>query len=41
VVEIFDRVLKAAQAAALGTETNMEYEIIGGTHDCCSTKHWP
>jgi aminobenzoyl-glutamate utilization protein B len=30
---IFDRVVKAAQAAALGTETTMEYEIIGGTHD--------
>lgn len=30
---IFDRVAKAAQAAALGTETRMEYEIIGGTHD--------
>jgi aminobenzoyl-glutamate utilization protein B len=33
VVAIFDRVLKTAQAAALGTETTMEYEIIGGTHD--------
>jgi aminobenzoyl-glutamate utilization protein B len=30
---IFDRVVKAANAAAMGTETNMEYEIIGGTHD--------
>lgn len=30
---IFDRVAKAAQAAALGTETRMDYEIIGGTHD--------
>jgi len=33
VVAIFDRVVKAAEGAALGTETRMEYEIIGGTHD--------
>ena len=33
VKQIFDRVVKAAQAAALGTETTMDYEIIGGTHD--------
>ena len=33
VVSIFDRVVKAAQGAALGTETSMEYEVIGGTHD--------
>ena len=33
VVEIFDRVTKAAEGAALGTGTNMDYEIIGGTHD--------
>lgn len=33
VVQIFDRVVKAAQGAALGTETTMDYEIIGGTHD--------
>lgn len=30
---IFDRVIKTANAAAMGTETKMEYEIIGGTHD--------
>jgi aminobenzoyl-glutamate utilization protein B len=30
---IFERVVKAAQGAALGTETQMDYEIIGGTHD--------
>ena len=30
---IFERVVKAAKAAAMGTETTMEYEIIGGTHD--------
>ena len=33
VVEIFDRVAKAAEGAALGTGTTMQYEIIGGTHD--------
>lgn len=33
VVSIFDRVVKAANAAAMGTETTMDYEIIGGTHD--------
>jgi len=26
-------VVKAAEGAALGTETKVEYEIIGGTHD--------
>lgn len=33
VKKIFDRVVKAAEGAALGTETKMEYEVIGGTHD--------
>ena len=33
VKSIFERVVKAAQGAALGTETTMEYEVIGGTHD--------
>ena len=33
VMKIFDRVVKAAEAGALGTETKMKYEIIGGTHD--------
>ena len=32
-VEIFDRVVKAAEGAAIGTGTTMKYEIIGGTHD--------
>ncbi|MES2774054.1 MAG: amidohydrolase [Bacteroidota bacterium] len=32
-VSIFDRIVKAAEGAALGTETKMNYEIIGGTHD--------
>lgn len=35
---IFDRVVKAAEGAALGTETSMEYEIIGGTHDMLLNK---
>ncbi len=38
VVAIFDRVVKAAQAAALGTETTLDYEIIGGTHDLLLNK---
>jgi aminobenzoyl-glutamate utilization protein B len=33
VKQIFERVVTAAKAAALGTETKMDYEIIGGTHD--------
>lgn len=33
VMEIFDRVVKAAEGAALGTETTMKCEVIGGTHD--------
>ena len=33
VMDIFDRVVKAAEGAALGTGTTMKYEIIGGTHD--------
>lgn len=33
VVAIFDRVVKAAEGAAMGTGTKMDYEIIGGTHD--------
>ncbi|WP_462262227.1 M20 family metallopeptidase [Ferruginibacter sp.] len=30
---VFNRVVKAANGAAMGTETTMDYEIIGGTHD--------
>lgn len=30
---VFDRVVKAANGAALGTETRMEYEIIGGVYE--------
>jgi aminobenzoyl-glutamate utilization protein B len=33
VVRIFDWVVSAAQGAAMGTQTTMDYEIIGGTHD--------
>jgi aminobenzoyl-glutamate utilization protein B len=32
VEEIFERLVKAAEGAALGTGTTMEYEIIGGTY---------
>lgn len=35
---LFERVVKAAQGAALGTETTMEYEVIGGTHDLLLNK---
>jgi aminobenzoyl-glutamate utilization protein B len=38
VVSIFDRVARAAEGAALGTETKMDYEIIGGTHDLLINK---
>jgi aminobenzoyl-glutamate utilization protein B len=33
VLRIFDWVAKAAQGAAMGTQTTVDYEIIGGTHD--------
>jgi aminobenzoyl-glutamate utilization protein B len=33
VKNVFDRVVKAAYGAAMGTETTMDYELIGGTHD--------
>jgi len=33
VVEVFDRIVKAAEGAALGTGTKMDYEMIGGTHE--------
>ena len=32
VIDIFDRIIKAAEGAALGTGTTMDYELIGGTH---------
>lgn len=32
VEEIFERLVKAAEGAALGTGTTMDYEIIGGTY---------
>lgn len=38
VKKIFDRVVNVARAAAQGTETTMEYEIIGGTHDLLLNK---
>jgi aminobenzoyl-glutamate utilization protein B len=33
VIDIFDRMVKAAEGAALGTGTTMTYEMIGGTHE--------
>ena len=38
VISIFKRIIKAAEGASLGTETKMEYEIIGGTHDLLINK---
>jgi aminobenzoyl-glutamate utilization protein B len=38
VKEVFDRVVKAANGAAMGTGTSVEYEIIGGTHDLLLNK---
>ena len=38
VVEIFDRVVKAAEGAALGTGTTMKFEVIDGTHDLLLNK---
>jgi aminobenzoyl-glutamate utilization protein B len=36
--QLFSRVVKAAQGAAMGTETKMDYEIIGGTYDLLVNK---
>ncbi|SHG96121.1 amidohydrolase [Flagellimonas flava] len=33
VIDIFDRIVKAGEGAALGTGTTMDYEMIGGTHE--------
>ena len=33
VIDIFERIVKAAEGAALGTGTNMEYEMINGVHE--------
>ncbi|MCO5723833.1 amidohydrolase [Robiginitalea marina] len=33
VIDIFDRIVKAAEGAALGTGTTMDYEMIGGTYE--------
>jgi aminobenzoyl-glutamate utilization protein B len=38
VKQLFERVVNTARAAALGTDTKMEYEIIGGTHDLLLNK---
>jgi aminobenzoyl-glutamate utilization protein B len=31
--EVFERIVKAAEGAAMGTGTSMDYEMIGGTHE--------
>lgn len=33
VIDIFDRIVKAAEGAALGTGTTMDYETINGVHE--------
>ncbi|MFM1879738.1 MAG: hypothetical protein RLZZ241_2604 [Bacteroidota bacterium] len=33
VMDVFDRIVKAAEGAATGTGTTMDYEMIGGTHE--------
>ncbi|NJB70480.1 aminobenzoyl-glutamate utilization protein B [Saonia flava] len=33
VIDVFDRIIKAAEGAALGTGTTMDYEMIGGVHE--------
>jgi aminobenzoyl-glutamate utilization protein B len=38
VESIFNRVVKAAEGAALGTESKSEFELIGGTHDLLINK---
>jgi aminobenzoyl-glutamate utilization protein B len=38
VIRIFDWVVKAAEGAAMGTETKVDYEVIGGTHDLLLNK---
>jgi len=38
VVRIFDWVTKAAEGAAMGTQTTVDYEVIGGTHDLLLNK---
>jgi aminobenzoyl-glutamate utilization protein B len=38
VVDIFDRVVKVAEGAAIGTGTTMKYEVIDGTHDLLLNK---
>ncbi|MDP3394279.1 amidohydrolase [Sediminibacterium sp.] len=37
-VDVFDRITKAAEGAALGTGTTMKFEIVGGTHDLLINK---
>lgn len=33
VIDIFERIINAAKGASLGTDTRMEFEMIGGTHE--------
>lgn len=38
VMELFDRIKRAAEGAALGTDTRTDHEIIGGTYDLLLNK---
>ncbi len=38
VASIFQRLVKASNGASMGTETKVDYEIIGGTHDLLINK---
>jgi len=38
VIRIFDWVVQAAKGAAMGTQTTVDYEVIGGTHDLLLNK---
>jgi aminobenzoyl-glutamate utilization protein B len=38
VKDVFDRIVKAANGAAIGTETTVEYEVIGGVHELLPVK---
>ncbi len=39
VMQLFERIRKAAEGAAIGTETRSDFEIIGGTYDLLLNKH--
>jgi aminobenzoyl-glutamate utilization protein B len=38
VKDVFERIVKAANGGAMGTETTVEYEVIGGVHELLPVK---